>query len=246
MNMFCYQCEQTSRCRRTFATAARPQTATFRTSFALKDISRYAHRARQLGATDGQINVFTVKAFFSTLTNVNFSPARFQILLNQAASIREKAISLYESACKKAGKKSEQFPCDPQWWTGIDDIDALIETGALVGVQERINKLGPDVAGLQEIIVYGLKGMSYMPTAQILRASGRLRLCLHSPTSTGSRKTHRVRHLFPDALSQQAINLKVMELLNRQYRNLCIRTNTSSSTSVKQMHRRLRLTERPR
>jgi hydroxylamine reductase len=44
--------------------------------YALKGISRYSHRARQSGNTDKSVNVFTIKAMFSTLTNVNFNPAR--------------------------------------------------------------------------------------------------------------------------------------------------------------------------
>ena len=95
-----------------------------------KDISRYANRARQLGSVDKAVNVFTVKALFSTLTNVNFDPARFQALLKEAASIKERAKSLYEAACKRAGKKAEQFPCEVQWWTNLDNLDALVETGA--------------------------------------------------------------------------------------------------------------------
>ncbi len=52
---------------------------------------------------------------------------------------------------------------------GLDDLDALVEKGALVGVQDKIDNLGPDVAGLQELIVYGLKGLAaYADHAQIL------------------------------------------------------------------------------
>ncbi|MGD0078776.1 MAG: hydroxylamine reductase, partial [Sedimentisphaerales bacterium] len=155
MNMFCYQCEQTSKgvgCTAFGNCGKDPQTAVLQDLlvYALKDISCYAHRARQMGAVDKAVNVFTVEALFSTLTNVDFDPTRFQKFLNEAAAIKEKAKSLYETACKRQGKSPEQLACDVQWWTGPDDLNALIEKGQLVGIQDKINKLGPDVAGLQE------------------------------------------------------------------------------------------------
>ena len=83
MNMFCYQCEQTAKgtgCTVLGVCGKDPQTAVLQDLliYALKDISRYAHRARQLGGTDKAVNIFTVKAMFSTLTNVDFDPVRFQ------------------------------------------------------------------------------------------------------------------------------------------------------------------------
>ena len=83
MNMFCYQCEQTAKgtgCAIFGVCGKDPNTATLQDLlvYALKDVSRYANRARQLGSTDKTVNVFTVKALFSTLTNVNFDPARFR------------------------------------------------------------------------------------------------------------------------------------------------------------------------
>jgi hydroxylamine reductase len=221
MNMFCYQCEQTSKgagCTAFGNCGKDPQTATLQDLlvFAVKDISRYAHRARQLGVVDKSVNVFTIKALFSTLTNVNFSPARFQMLLKEAASIREKVKSLYETACKKAGKKPEQFPCDPQWWTGLDDLNALIEKGVLVSVQDKINKLGPDVAGLQELIVYGLKGLSaYADHAQILgKEDDSVYAFLHKTLDWLTQKPTDVGALFQTALATGEVNLKVMELLD--------------------------------
>ncbi len=118
MNMFCYQCEQTAKgagCTVLGDCGKEPQTATLQDLlvYAVKDISRYAHRARQMGSTDKAVNVFTVKALFSTLTNVNFDPARFQALLKEAASIKERAKSLYETACKRREKSRNNFPVTP-------------------------------------------------------------------------------------------------------------------------------------
>ena len=221
MNMFCYQCEQTSKgvgCTAFGNCGKDPQTAVLQDLlvYALKDISCYAHRARQMGAVDKAVNVFTVEALFGTLTNVDFDPTRFQKFLNEAAAIKEKAKSLYETACKRQGKSPEQLACDVQWWTGPDDLNALIEKGQLVGIQDKINKLGPDVAGLQELITYGLKGAAaYTDHAQILgKEDDAVYAFIHKTLDRLTQKPADVGELFQTALATGELNLKAMELLD--------------------------------
>ena len=221
MSMFCYQCEQTAKgtgCTVLGVCGKEPTTAALQDLlvYAIKDLSRYANRARQLGSVDKTVNVFTVKAMFSTLTNVDFDPARFQALLREAASIKERAKSLYESACKRSGKNVEQFPCEVLWWTNLDNLDVLVETGALVGVQDKINKLGPDVAGLQELIVYGLKGLAaYADHAQILgKEDDTVYAFIHKTLDRLTQKPTDIGELLQTALAVGQINLKAMELLD--------------------------------
>ena len=221
MSMFCYQCEQTAKgtgCNVLGVCGKEPTTAALQDLlvYALKDLSRYANRARQLGSVDQDVNVFTVKAMFSTLTNVDFDPARFQGFLREAASIKERAKSLYEAACKRAGKKAEQFSCEVLWWTSLDNLDVLVETGALVGVQDKINKLGPDVAGLQELIVYGLKGLAaYADHAQILgKEDDTVYAFIHKTLDRLTQKPTDIGELLQTALAVGEVNLKAMELLD--------------------------------
>ena len=221
MDMFCYQCEQAVKgigCTAFGNCGKDPQTATLQDLliYALKDISRYARRARQLGIIDNAINVFTVKAMFSTLTNVNFDASRFQKYLKEAAVLREKAKSLYENTCKKSGAKPEQFTCDVQWWTKLDNMDSIVKNGLIVGVQDKINKLGPDVAGLQELIVYGLKGAAaYTDHAQILgKQDDAIYALFHKTLDRLTQKPTDVGELFQMALDAGAINLKAMETLD--------------------------------
>ncbi len=80
LDMFCYQCSQTAHetgctlkgvCGKE-ATIARLQDNLL---FAVKGISAYLYHARELGYTDDKVDAFIERAFFSTLTNVNFDPA---------------------------------------------------------------------------------------------------------------------------------------------------------------------------
>jgi hydroxylamine reductase len=219
--MFCYQCEQTAKgagCTVSGVCGKEPVTATLQDLlvYAVKDLSRYANRARQLGSVDKAVNVFTVKALFSTLTNVDFDPARFQVLLREVASVKERAKSLYEGACKRSGKKAEQLPCEVLWWTNPDSLDVLVETGTLVGVQDKINKLGPDVAGLQELIVYGLKGLAaYADHAQILgKEDDAIYAFIHKTLDRLTQKPTDIGELLTTALAVGEVNMKAMELLD--------------------------------
>jgi hydroxylamine reductase len=56
-----------------------------------KGISMYAHRARQLGKIDAEVDRFVIESLFATVTNVDFDPARLQTHLHDAARIRDRA-----------------------------------------------------------------------------------------------------------------------------------------------------------
>jgi len=106
--MFCIQCEQTlsnekvtgcqfkkGKCGKESDTADLQDLLIYM----LQGIGQYAHRARELGAIDKQIDRFIPAAFFTTLTNVNFDEDRFVALLGQAKEVRQKAEHLYRNAC---------------------------------------------------------------------------------------------------------------------------------------------------
>ena len=89
--MFCYQCEQTYRatactevgvCGKDETTAALQDLLVH----AAKGIAQYAHRARQLGVVNADIDHFLVEALFTTVTNVSFDPVRIAAQLQRAAA----------------------------------------------------------------------------------------------------------------------------------------------------------------
>ena len=221
MNMFCYQCEQTAKgtgCTAQGVCGKDPETAALQDLlvYAVKDISRYAHRAYELGARDRDVDVFTVKVLFSTLTNVNFDPQRFQQLIMQAVKIKDKARKLYENEEKKAGRIPKVLKCPVAWWEGTDDLDELIRKGESATIQSRIDKLGEDVTGLQELIMYGLKGAAaYADHAQILgKQDNELYAMFHEMLNYLSEGPTDADELLHSALKCGQINLKAMELLD--------------------------------
>ncbi len=82
--------------------------------------------------------------------------------------MRDRAKPLYEDACAKAGKTPETLG-GPAAWVPEGDIDGLVAQGAEVTILKRKAALGDTVAGLQELMTYGLKGAAaYADHAQIL------------------------------------------------------------------------------
>ncbi len=220
MNMFCYQCEQTMKgtgCTVRGVCGKDAETATLQDLlvYATKGISMYAHRARQLGVKDREVDVFTVEALFSTVTNVNFDPERLRDLLNKAAELRGKAQNLYEEACRKTGGTLVTLT-GPAAWMPASDLDGLIRQGEEVSIQKRKEKQGDDITGLQELIVYGLKGAaSYADHAQILgKEDESVYALFHKTLDFLTKDSPSIDELLATALKVGELNLKVMELLD--------------------------------
>jgi hydroxylamine reductase len=94
--MYCFQCEQTSEgtaCTEQGVCGKDAQTAALQdlVVHALKGVSMYAHRARNLGASNPEIDRFVVAALFTTLTNVNFDIGRFDTLLQEIGAVKHDA-----------------------------------------------------------------------------------------------------------------------------------------------------------
>src|SRR5512145_2121799 len=92
--MFCYQCEQTAKgegCMKGGVCGKDADVAALQDIlvYALQGLSIVAVDARKAGINDPAINVFTAKALFSTLTNVDFDPARFVDLISQCVNLRD-------------------------------------------------------------------------------------------------------------------------------------------------------------
>ncbi len=219
--MFCYQCEQTAKgtgCTTVGVCGKGADTADLQDLlvYAAKGISMYAHRARQLGASDRGIDVFVVEALFSTLTNVNFDPDRLEGLVRKADEVLQQARQLYLGACSAAGQEAEQLD-GPAAFEAPAGREALLARARQVGIAERIDSLGGDVAGLQELITYGLKGTAaYADHAQILgqedeEAYAFFHEALDFLTSEDANDPDK---LVPMALKVGEVNLKVMGLLD--------------------------------
>lgn len=139
--MFCYQCSQTARgvgctvrgvCGKE-ATVARLQDNLL---FAIKGISAYLYHARELGYTDNEIDGFLEKAFYATLTNVNFNAEDFVKLALEAGEMNIRTMRLL----KKAHIETYGEPEPTEVQTGVVKGRGIIATGHSLKVLEQLLK----------------------------------------------------------------------------------------------------------
>jgi len=218
--MFCYQCEQTAKgsgCTAFGVCGKDPETAALQDLLveAVKGLAMVARRARRVGVRDRQADVLSVKALFATLTNVNFDPQAIAGWVRRVVAARDRVKAAYEKACAKAGKKPERLG-GPAALVPAADLDDLIRQGEGVSVQNRINRAGEDVAGLEELVVYGLKGAAaYLDHAQILgKEDEKAYATVHEVLDEVAKGGHAAGDLLGLALKVGELNLRAMELLD--------------------------------
>ncbi|MHB1415007.1 MAG: hydroxylamine reductase [Chloroflexota bacterium] len=218
--MFCFQCEQTSKgsgCTAIGVCGKDPETAVLQDLLlhATKGLAMYAHRARMLGEKDHEIDAFMLEALFTTVTNVNFDPERLQGLLLKAASLRDKARSMYSNACLKADLTADRLG-GPATWMPASDLAGLVKQGQAVSIEGRREVLGEDVVGLQELLTYGLKGMAaYADHARILgHEDDDVYVFFHQALDYLTVKSPDAEKLLGLCLRCGKVNLKVMGMLD--------------------------------
>ena len=166
--MFCYQCEQTAKgtgCTVQGVCGKLPEIAALQDLllYSLMGLSQVAVEGRKVGISDSDVNVFTVKAAFSTLTNVDFDPDRFVDLIQQSIRLREKLKTQVEAAGGNNGWLDG--PAAFQAKTGLEE---LVKQGEQVGIKSYPGD-NPDILSLKHTVLYGIKGVSaYTDHALIL------------------------------------------------------------------------------
>ena len=219
--MFCYQCEETAKgtgCTVKGVCGKTPEVAALQDLliYALKGISKYAHRARQFGLTDNDLDRFTLEALFTTVTNVNFDTQRMQGMLLKAGRYKELGKKLYMEGCEREGQQSEQFD-GPAAWEPAATVDDLVSQGLAVSIEKRIADRGADLTGLEELLTYGLKGTgAYADHALILgQEDDEVYAFMHEALDALTRTDTTVEELLGLNLRCGEVNLKVMGMLDK-------------------------------
>jgi hydroxylamine reductase len=220
MSMFCYQCEQTSGgrgCERMGVCGKEPTAAALQDLlvYAAKGISQYANKARQLGANNKEVDAFVTETLFTTVTNVNFDAANLEKRVYKAEAVKQTARKMYEDACRAAGKEAEKLE-GPAQWTPAAGLDELVKQAEAVGIVSARTALGDDLAGLKELLTYGLKGTAaYMDHAHILgKEEEKAYAFMHEALDYLAQPAPTVDKLLALSLKCGEINLAVMEKLD--------------------------------
>ncbi len=209
--MFCYQCEQTVQgagCTRAGVCGKDNLTANMQDLLIsrLKLIGDYAWRARREGRKDDRLDRFVIEGLFSTVTNVNFDPQRLETILAESENMLAAAREL-------AGAAGADRPAPAPLPRGLE---ALAAAGEADGIMRRRQAAGDDVAGLQELLTYGLKGTAaYADHAAILgRTDEALNAFFHEALSFLAGEPAGAEELLGMCLRCGEMNLKAMALLD--------------------------------
>ena len=165
--MFCFQCEQTAKgegCTKIGVCGKKPEVAALQDLlvYSVKGISQVALEGLKLGVRDPEADQFTCEAMFSTLTNVDFDPARFVELIDQSVRVRK---ALKEKV-KAAGGNVDLG--EAASFSPAADEAGMVAQGEKVGVKSDPT-IDPDILSLRELLVYGIKGVAaYADHARIL------------------------------------------------------------------------------
>jgi hydroxylamine reductase len=213
--MFCNQCEQTSKetgCTIQGVCGKTPDVAALQDLlvFSLKGISILAMEARKHGKIDADLNDFTVKALFATLTNVNFDPAEIVELIKQAVQKRESLKAQVNSFGGKCDFIEESVVFTPSLM-----VDEMTKQGAKVGTRADVSN-NPDVQSLHQILTYGVKGLAaYAYHAAILgKKDDEVFDFVYRALASTRNPTLSAEELVGLVLECGRINLRAMELLD--------------------------------
>ncbi|MGN2612772.1 hydroxylamine reductase [Aliivibrio fischeri] len=175
--MFCIQCEQTIQTPTTkgcsFAQGMCGKTAEVSDLqdilvYALQGVSFWAEQGRKVNVILDEIDQWAPKAFFATLTNVNFDPERVIEFALQAQAYKKQLEETVRAAATVTNTELDELSPAAKFElpTEADQIIALAPQAAVNRGHETQHE---DVIGLRLLCLYGLKGAAaYMEHARVL------------------------------------------------------------------------------
>ena len=214
--MYCVQCEQSNKggcsmkvgsCGKT-GDVANLQDVLLRL---LQGVSVFARRAAEKGARDAEVDGFVPHAWFTTLTNVNFDETRFHALIGRALDMRQKAREL----AAWADADLDDLP-EPATWNPGTTPSELAAAAPMASIQRFMDRDGPSIVGLRDLILYGLKGTAaYSEHARVLwREEESVSAEFHRIAAFLATDPTGQDDLVREALAIGALNFRVMELLD--------------------------------
>ena len=220
--MYCIQCEQTMRtpvgngcsyaqgmCGKTAETSDLQDLLVA----TLQSLSAWALKARELGIIDHEVDSFVAKAFFSTLTNVNFDSQRIVEYAQQALQYRDSLIQ----GCKEIDPAVElDHPLAHLTLQG-NSVDALAQQAKEFALNIDRAEIGEDLHGVRMLCLYGLKGAAaYMEHAHVLgQYDNEVYRQFHQYMAWLGTQPKDLDELLQNALGIGNMNFQVMSLLDR-------------------------------
>ncbi len=213
--MFCYQCEQSKagNCHSAMGVCGKDDYTSATQDvliYATKGLAYLAVELKKLNFTDKKYDLFIVQALFTTITNVNFDSEKLilQIELADAYLKEARQILINKGGSLNDAPEFAHFDFSKVRKNMDDFID-------LHGVETRREKNGRLLTGLEELIVYGLKGAAaYMDHAHVLGYENEQISADFNSILSYVTKPHTADELLGKSLETGKLNYEVMELLS--------------------------------
>lgn len=162
MSMFCFQCQETVKnkgCTVKGVCGKGERTSNLQDLliYALKGISFFSMKAKNVGERDERIGRFLTESLFVTITNANFDDEYIIAYIKKGLKLKEEIKNKFVTAYReKYGEDfSEALPDAAKWYS--EDVNSFYEKAEKVGVLETADE---DVRSLRELLVIGVKGIS--------------------------------------------------------------------------------------
>lgn len=210
--MFCNQCEQRAQgtaCTHTGVCGKSENIAHLQDCvvYALRGLAQTALKARAKGIVDDATDNFTVRALFTTLTNVNFSEQDLNSVLHECISLRK-------SLARRLGCNPDQCPTAVA--LTVEELKKLPTSTAQLHTD-------PNIQSAMQILLYGLKGVAaYADHALLLgKRDPELfafiykALAAGMPNKDGSSDERSLEQWLELVLDCGKANLRAMELLEQ-------------------------------
>ncbi|KAL0235818.1 hypothetical protein GEMRC1_002400 [Eukaryota sp. GEM-RC1] len=173
--MFCYQCEQASKskgCSYERGVCSKPADLSALFDLLIAGAFSLAVAARPIVEADGRIPDTWTKVLsqgcFLTLTNVNFDLARVKPFIDQIKAARDEARQCLTERNLTPLSIDNEFGIDGliQFvnWEPAATVEEQVKQGREFGIIKRLKANKATVTGLQEMLVYAIKGMSAYST----------------------------------------------------------------------------------
>jgi len=212
--MFCNQCEQTAvgGCTKIGVCGKNHEVAALQDllTYAVRGLSHLTVSGRSVEINDADINRFSMKAIFSSLTNVNFDPARLELLIRETVEKRE----ILKNKISSAGGKV-LFDDPSTDFIPAKDMASLVKQGEEIGLPIDLSR-DLDVKSMQETTLYGIRGAAaYADHASILgQEDDAIYVSLQEKLAKLTDKNLNLQDWVELALDTGKTNLRAMELLD--------------------------------
>ncbi|MFS1427629.1 hydroxylamine reductase, partial [Vibrio splendidus] len=223
--MFCIQCEQTIQTP-TVKGCSFAQGMCGKTSevsdlqdvlvHSLQGVSFWANLGRACDVIDTEIDEWAPKAFFATLTNVNFDPARIIEFAQQSHEFKQRLEQQVRAAATLIGFEIPALSAAAQFDLPTDSSE-LLALAPQAAVNRGHDSQHEDVIGLRLLCLYGLKGAAaYMEHARVLgQTDNAIFAEYHEIMAFLGTDPSDLKQLLDTSMQIGLMNYKVMEMLDK-------------------------------